>query len=469
MHEIDATQVRDVALRFALLLAQYEGGRHSHRVKLHELCVANPSLFLGMAARHLQTCIHSAALPERQPGAEVPPPGAVALHSRATEELASMVVGEPLLVNLLTSPVSMSASEALTILRSVVGVAPGAEGKLIAGYLGISLQDAQLPAFFRVLDLIAGTGAVGRNTMQITQLLRSDNRKVRARVAALLLGFTGRIDTTLRLLEDEDSRVQATAIESLWPSAASSGAQRVFREFSQSNVVRVATNALVGLHLAGNSTAAAALKRNLEGPDEAMALGAAWAMGFLGDHQFRAPLERCLRSGSSPRRGACLRALVKLRKRQAEPDDTLDLAAPLEPFPLEMLKRGAQAWNQWRAQEFHTAPELDGTDLTGMEISGADLSFCSLRDANLTSAALQVCSLFGADLRGATFTAARLNRCDLRAAEVDSDTSLHGACLEGCTLYGLDLQLPDCTRLRLRDCDITNAEVESCAEPPAAS
>ena len=58
-----------------------------------------------------------------------------------------------------------------------------------------------------------------------------------------------------------------------------------------------------------------------------------------------------------------------------------------------MLRRGAAAWNVWRAENRET-PDLSRAGLRGLDLSGYDLSRADLR---------------GADLRGTNFNGANLS------------------------------------------------------------
>ncbi|MGR3279868.1 pentapeptide repeat-containing protein, partial [Acaryochloris marina NIES-2412] len=58
---------------------------------------------------------------------------------------------------------------------------------------------------------------------------------------------------------------------------------------------------------------------------------------------------------------------------------------------LEILRRGPDAWNQWREKNPNQEINLSGADLSGADLHGADL-----HNAKLSSAKLN-----GADLRSA--------------------------------------------------------------------
>jgi hypothetical protein len=64
------------------------------------------------------------------------------------------------------------------------------------------------------------------------------------------------------------------------------------------------------------------------------------------------------------------------------------------PEHLELLRRGVEVWNAWRAIERSTKPDLSGADLRGADLIKADLS-----GANLSSALFIKADLSWATLR----------------------------------------------------------------------
>ena len=78
------------------------------------------------------------------------------------------------------------------------------------------------------------------------------------------------------------------------------------------------------------------------------------------------------------------------------------------PEHLAKLKEGVMAWNAWRAENEEVRVDLSGADLTEANLTGADLTGADLTEANLT----------GADLRGANLTGARLKEAILSGANL---------------------------------------------------
>jgi len=128
---------------------------------------------------------------------------------------------------------------------------------------------------------------------------------------------------------------------------------------------------------------------------------------------------------------------------------------------LEILKKGPQAWNEWREQNRQLRVQLAGADpyligayLIGANLSGADLSGAeltrakligaNLSGANLSGADLSYAHLIEADLTGAYLIGAYLSWADLKAANLSgaylSDADLRGARLSGANLNRADLR-----------------------------
>ncbi|MDY6940490.1 MAG: pentapeptide repeat-containing protein [Cyanobacteriota bacterium] len=120
---------------------------------------------------------------------------------------------------------------------------------------------------------------------------------------------------------------------------------------------------------------------------------------------------------------------------------------------LNLLERGVDVWNQWRARYKKIRPDLRGVDLRGID----------LRQANLSHAILFKANLFGADLRGVKLNHAVLfdtnfSRANLIQASLTS-TDLFGANLCGAKLRRANLKKADLTEADLTEADLTGASL----------
>jgi hypothetical protein len=123
------------------------------------------------------------------------------------------------------------------------------------------------------------------------------------------------------------------------------------------------------------------------------------------------------------------------------------------PEHLQILKQGAEAWNQWLDQHWDIRPDLSGADLAGADLTRAMLRRADLGGANLRNARLNIADLDGADLRKADLSHARLRRADLDSTKL-SEADLSMAKLSGASLAGADL-----TRANLAGADLTSADL----------
>jgi uncharacterized protein YjbI with pentapeptide repeats len=145
---------------------------------------------------------------------------------------------------------------------------------------------------------------------------------------------------------------------------------------------------------------------------------------------------------------------------------------------LELLRQGAEVWNEWRRDALEVHPDLSSAqlpraDLGGGNLSGTDLSRAVLTDADLTGVDLSVADLSavnfcGARLRGADLSDANLTQADLRGADLTgadltgadlTDAALSTSDLSEACLSGADLNLADLRRARLIGADLSGAHL----------
>lgn len=128
---------------------------------------------------------------------------------------------------------------------------------------------------------------------------------------------------------------------------------------------------------------------------------------------------------------------------------------------LAILKQGVAKWNQWRAENPDTAPDLSHTNLTGADIlagprssgfSVPDLSGANLGGADLTRTNFTVVYLFGTDLQGANLSGACLQNVHLAGANLRK-ANLSGVYVFGSNLIETNLNLAD---LNLATFSLTN-------------
>ena len=125
---------------------------------------------------------------------------------------------------------------------------------------------------------------------------------------------------------------------------------------------------------------------------------------------------------------------------------------------LELLKRGMEAWNAWRAQHSGLYPDLYRADLKGNNLSNANLSDAQLRASDLSHANLSDANLNHADLRGANLSDANLSHADCSDADL-SDVDLRGTNLWRTKLTGADLSGSNLPKADLSGADLSEADL----------
>jgi uncharacterized protein YjbI with pentapeptide repeats len=106
---------------------------------------------------------------------------------------------------------------------------------------------------------------------------------------------------------------------------------------------------------------------------------------------------------------------------------------------VELIKKGPEAWNEWREQNPDEAIDLSEADLRGITLSEVNL-----KEANLKQAKLQFSNLAGASLEGANLEAARLQEVNLQGAQLENANlkkcNLMESNLQGTNLQNADVQ-----------------------------
>ncbi len=100
------------------------------------------------------------------------------------------------------------------------------------------------------------------------------------------------------------------------------------------------------------------------------------------------------------------------------------------PEHLELVRSGVEAINKAAAERDRELLDLEGADLSGLNLANArldganmanvDLSRSDLREARLNAANMSGCNLREADLRGAAMHRTDLTGADLRGARFDA-------------------------------------------------
>lgn len=196
---------------------------------------------------------------------------------------------------------------ALELLRTLV---PGADGLFLA----------DRPTM-RALEILSGLPPSEASLPPLLGMVRRSDARVLSKVVLL----AGRIRPAASWFGDfcrkADPRMRANAVESLWGSRDSASVA-LFAAAAGDPHHRVAANAYVGLHLAGDPAGRSGIERMAASADPLWRAAGAWALGVTGSDPDSPPIQALLSDAEFPVRGAALRAVVRLRKRSNDPPAT---------------------------------------------------------------------------------------------------------------------------------------------------
>ena len=120
---------------------------------------------------------------------------------------------------------------------------------------------------------------------------------------------------------------------------------------------------------------------------------------------------------------------------------------------VDLLRKGVEVWNTWRAEHPETVPSLNQADLYRVDLIGADL-----READLRQADLREANLMGADLRRVNLSLADLSRAVLSRADL-LGANLRQADLRQADLRQADFSEADFSRADLSEADLSRAAI----------
>jgi len=139
-----------------------------------------------------------------------------------------------------------------------------------------------------------------------------------------------------------------------------------------------------------------------------------------------------------------------------------------DPQQLELIRRGAAAWNTWREENPSATVDLSEAQFSGADFGDTNLreanlceaNLCetNLRQANLSQANLRHANLYGAYLLGANLRQAWLTGANLRHANL-REAYLFEAFLLAANLGGADLCMTNFNGADLREADFSEVEL----------
>lgn len=244
--------------------------------------------------------------------------------------LLRLMMQDEIALTFIVDPLFLKLPDAIRLTTRIQTIEPSVDARLLRLLLPCgngAIRDS--PRASRALEIVEAISDGTRTQALLAPLLWHTDIRVRSKAALLLGRFSRNTRWLQQRMEDSDPRVRANAIESLW-GMDTEEARSLFLQATRDRHHRVAGNAIVALHRAGD-LAAARIGNHMAAHDAALFRAAAvWAMGETHDPRFVPTLVQLVNEPESVVRRNALRALVGIRKR---------LASLAEQTPLKMKVR----------------------------------------------------------------------------------------------------------------------------------
>jgi HEAT repeats len=210
------------------------------------------------------------------------------------QRLVKLLARSDQLISLLCDPACFSKEAALELARQMVQFEPQLDTRLVQLLPGreATVSNAEnIATIERVLELLEVVSTCARIVPPLAHLMRDPNPRLRAK-AALLIGRRVRNSSLAEsCLQQEDPRVRANAIESLWGGTAAATASVLWAATKDTNN-RVAGNALLGLYQLQDQNIIGRILAMASDARPLFRATAAWTMGQTSDPRFLPALGR---------------------------------------------------------------------------------------------------------------------------------------------------------------------------------
>lgn len=287
-------------------------------------------------------------------------------ETQGFQYLLTLLLSKGILLRPLCDPTMFTLAEAVHISKRLKQVDPGFDVRLLRALIGQTGQDrckleeiASSNAGIRLLEIMAEISDGSRILPTMTQLVRHPDARVRSK-AALLVGRSNKNHKWVEeRLSEDDPRVRANAVESLW-GADTEGSRAVFLSALSDPDNRVVGNALLGLYRLGHPSSIRMIDDLVEHPDRNFRITGVWVMGESGDPRYMPVLARLIAEGNPELRANALRAIAKLKKARNI------RVQPLNVF-LGEIKTSASGWHEVNMaispRPRQTIPDLNVTNI----------------------------------------------------------------------------------------------------------
>ena len=231
--------------------------------------------------------------------------------------LVKLLARSDQLMDHLCDPDCFSKEVAIELARQIVQFEPQLDTRLVQllpGRNSTLSNTSNYATIERVLELLEVVSKSARIVPPLAHLMSDPNPRLRAKAALLIGRRVGNSRLAEGFLQQEDPRVRANAVESLWGDTASS-AGSVLRLAAKDANNRVVGNALIGLYQLQDRSAVGQILAMSVDRSPLFRTTAAWAMGQTSDPRFLPALEKLARDLFASVRKNASKAIEGIRAR----------------------------------------------------------------------------------------------------------------------------------------------------------
>jgi hypothetical protein len=240
-------------------------------------------------------------------------------ESRGAQCLLAVLAANGLLLRALCNP-DLSREKAVELGRLARRVDPVIDVALARSLADSSLgqNTAGIADPCRIMEIICEIAEPGRIMPSLMRLMRHRDANIRSKAVKMIGRGSHSVKWVMGRLSENDPRVRANAIESLW-GVDSPEAQTLLNFAASDTGSRVAGNALLGLYYLGDSSVLPEIIKLAAHEAESFRSTAAWLMGQTADPRFTDALRRMIMDTDPLVRKHALASLAQIRAATSQP------------------------------------------------------------------------------------------------------------------------------------------------------
>lgn len=232
--------------------------------------------------------------------------------------LMAILVAESDWLRTVCNPDKYSLDQSLDLVRRARKLDPCTEVKLAKMLTGLKFVNAEDGRFAtRVLDVLSRSQDPSTALPALRQLAQCPSAHVRSKAALLIGRIIRNPQWADQGASENDPRVSANAIESLW-GMNSPAAREVFLRAARDKYHRIAGNGIVGLYLMGDPSSVPFLFHLGRSENSLSRAAAAWAMGHVEDPRFLPVLAKLMEDSDPVTRKGAFKAMARVRQKMTQ-------------------------------------------------------------------------------------------------------------------------------------------------------